>query len=216
LEGLGHKKVHELGWHGRKVYNELLHKAEIVELDDDADVYYDTATMEIRYFGGCKRGGKIFFNRAKFVAEEHHEVRRAEVVPPPPPPPKIVLPPPVRVVVQAPPPPPRPVNHWICREFKTPIMRCNVRIGWHHESFWVLVDSYNRPIRGAQRLPYRPGFNPNHREYAERAEQRQFQEERNDAPNPTSYAQRDDRRFQERRQPQRDQVFDDIQRELGN
>jgi hypothetical protein len=111
LEGLGRKSARELGWTGRRVYNEMLHGAEVVILSGDAIVYYDTASMEPVYLEGCFRSGRPYKNRLAFVPEE----RRVEA------PPQTYVPTPQpKVCVRH--------GHWECRPVFAmkcfPIMRC--------------------------------------------------------------------------------------------
>ncbi|HZS43217.1 MAG TPA: hypothetical protein VFA52_03315 [Candidatus Paceibacterota bacterium] len=70
LEGLGYKSAAELGWTGRLVYNQMLHKAEIVPLSASAMIYYDTATKQPIYIDGCMRNGKAYKNMIAFVEEQ--------------------------------------------------------------------------------------------------------------------------------------------------
>jgi hypothetical protein len=67
LDGYGTKTAAELGLTDQEVYNEYPQGPVVVKLHATSVLYYDTASMEIKYLDGCRRGGRDWKNRVKRV-----------------------------------------------------------------------------------------------------------------------------------------------------
>ncbi len=117
LNGFGHKKAGDLGFTGRRVYNEMDHSAEIVPLNAEAWVWYDTATMEVRYIDGCTKKGKPYKNRIKFV-EQPKAAPTPEVIT------KVVYVPVEHTVVKTEVVHERPRGHFVCQPVYACVPRC--------------------------------------------------------------------------------------------
>lgn len=82
LDGYGKAAARELGLAGREVWNEYPQEGAVkVTLAPNAELYYDTASREPLYLGGCLRKGKSWVNRVKLVTPPRALVRPEQPLP---------------------------------------------------------------------------------------------------------------------------------------